>query len=79
MWKKLADGVTKDQLLSVIAQNTEPFDKIHLSWEKHGITHMCSVDVIGDIRDEDLEGVNDFTIWVTEKQFPDKRPNHLKN
>ena len=79
MWKKLADGVTKDQLLPIIAQNTKLFDKIHLSWEKNGLTHMCSVDVIGDIRDEDLEEVNDFTIWVTEKQFPDKRPNHLKN
>ncbi len=67
MWKKLADGVTKDQLLSIIAQNAKLFAKIHLSWEKNGLTHMCSVDVIGDIHDEDLEGVNDFTIWVTEK------------
>ena len=67
MWKKLADGVTKDQLLPIIAKNTKPFAKIHLSWEKNGLTHMCSVDVIGDIRDEDLEEVNDFTIWVTEK------------
>ena len=30
MWEKIADGVTKDQLLSVITQNAKSFDKIHL-------------------------------------------------
>ena len=79
MWEKLADGVTKDQLLTVVLKNATAYENIRLSWEKNGLVHMCSLDVLDNVNNEDLEEVDDFTLWATKKQYPDKRPNHLKN
>ena len=67
MWEKLADGVSKDQLLAIVLKNATAYENIRLSWEKNGLVHMCSLDVLDNVNDEDLEEVDNFTLWATKK------------
>ena len=77
MWEKL--GETRVEILPIFLAHHSEYTNIRLSWEKKDLLHMCSLDTIADIPDEELEGVEIFTIWATNKQYPDKRPHNLKN
>ena len=62
MWDKLADGVSKQQLYEVVLKNRN--DELRISWEHNGLLHLCSLDTLENVKDEDLADCDDFTVWV---------------
>jgi len=65
MWEKL--GETRIEILPIFLARHSEYTNIRLSWERNGLLHMCSLDTIEDIPDEELEGVEIFTVWATGK------------
>ena len=75
MWERL--GETRVEILPIFLAQHSKYTNIRLSWERKGLLHMCSLDTMVDIPDEELEGVEVFTVWATGKQYPDKRPHNF--
>ena len=68
--KKLSDvGLKVGSLIEApgLYKNATAYENIRLSWEKNGLVHICSLDAMMDVPNEELEGVEVFTVWTTKK------------